>query len=179
MTKIFVGSSTAAKCQATALMKGCARSDVVFLPWWSEFRAGRTLLEELTRIRKHAHRAILILSPEFKIEIRGSAHAIPNLNVLFEFGFFYGALGPHNVAVVRYGEIHLPSDLGGYIHITGSKHFTPRRAVSVGKRTKNEFTRWLHPFRRNDEAAEKPTTSVPRQYKFRSHENFVTGWRRW
>lgn len=49
------------------------------------------LLEELTRIRKHAHRAILILSPEFKTEIRGSEHAIPNLNVLFEFGFFYGS----------------------------------------------------------------------------------------
>jgi len=179
MTKIFVGSSKAAKCQATALIKGCARSDVTFLPWWNEFRAGRTLLEELTRIRKHAHRAIVILSPEFKTEIAGSEHAIPNLNVLFEFGFFYGALGRANVAVVRYGEIHLPSDLGGYIHITGSKHFTPRRAVAVGKRTKEEFARWLHPLRRHDEASEKPKINVAPQRKFPFRRNFVTGWRDW
>jgi len=117
--------------------------------------------------------------PNSKTEIAGSEHAIPNLNVLFEFGFFYGALGRANVAVVRYGEIHLPSDLGGYIHITGSKHFTPRRAVAVGKRTKEEFARWLHPLRRHDEASEKPKINVAPQRKFPFRRNFVTGWRDW
>ena len=78
-------------------------------------------------------------------DVRGHKRAIPNLNVLFEFGFFYSALGKEKVAVVRYGDIYLPSDLDGYIHITGSKHFTRGRAVSVGKLTKTEFDRWLHP----------------------------------
>lgn len=145
MTKVFVGSSTAAKCQAKYLMKGCAASDIQFLPWWEQFIPGQTLLEELTRIRKTVQRAILILSPETETEVRGYNHAIPSLNVLFEFGFFYSALGKDKVAVVRYGDIYLPSDLDGYIHITGSKHFTRGHAVSVGKRTKTEFDRWLHP----------------------------------
>ena len=145
MIKVFVGSSTAAKCQARYLMKGCAALDIQFLPWWEQFIPGRTLLEELTRIQKSVQRAILILSPETETDVRGHKRAIPNLNVLFEFGFFYSALGKEKVAVVRYGDIYLPSDLDGYIHITGSKHFTRGRAVSVGKRTKTEFDRWLHP----------------------------------
>lgn len=145
MIKVFVGSSTAARLQAKYLMKGCAAPDVSFLPWWDQFIPGRTLLEELTRIRKNVHRAILILLPESETKVRGHRRAIPNLNVLFEFGFFYSALGKEKVAVVRYGDIYLPSDLDGYIHITGSKHFTRGHGVPVGKRTKTEFNRWLHP----------------------------------
>jgi len=94
-----------------------------------EFKAGKTLLAELTRIRKEIDRAILILSPDSRATLDRGEQPIPNLNVLFEFGFFYGALGPDKVAVVRYGQIYLPSNLGGYIHITGSERFTPRRAV--------------------------------------------------
>jgi predicted nucleotide-binding protein len=144
--KIFVASSTAAKSQAKAFIKGCSRAGVDFLPWWDQFTAGKTLLDELTQIRNQIDRAIIILSPESDTKLRGRKQPIPNLNVLFEFGFFYGALrtlGPDNVAVVRYGQVYLPSDLGGYIHINGSKRFARGAAVKVGKQTKTEFERWL------------------------------------
>ena len=141
---IFIASSTAAKSQAKAFIKGCSHSDVTFLPWWDQFIPGKTLLEELTRIRDQIDRAIIILSPESDTKLRGRKQPIPNLNVLFEFGFFYSALGPDNVAIVRYGKVHLPSDLDGYIHIVGSKRFTRSGAVKVGKQTKIEFERWLN-----------------------------------
>ena len=32
---------------------------------------------------------------------------IPNLNVLFEFGYLYGFLGKEKVAMLRYGEFYL------------------------------------------------------------------------
>jgi len=142
---IFVVSSTAAKRHAQAFIKGCSHLEVSFLTWWDQFIAGKTLLEDLTRIRKEIDRAILILSPDSRATLDRGDQPIPNLNVLFEFGFFYGALGPDKVAVVRYGQIYLPSNLGGYIHIVGSERFTPRRAVPVGKRTRSEFERWLKP----------------------------------
>ncbi len=144
MINIFIASSTAAKSQAKAFIKGCSHADVTFLAWWDQFVAGKTLLEELTRIRNQIDRAIIILSPESDTKLRGRKQPIPSLNVLFEFGFFYSALGPDNVAVVRYGKVHLPSDLDGYIHITGSKGFTRSGAVKVGKQTKTEFERWLN-----------------------------------
>lgn len=143
MTNIFIASSTAAKSQARAFIKGCSRADVTFSPWWEQFIPGKTLMEELTRIRNKVDRAIVILSPESDTKFSGHKHPIPNLNVLFEFGFFYGALGPDKVAVVRYGNVHLPSNLDGYIHMTGSKHFARNRSVKVSKKTKTDFERWL------------------------------------
>ena len=143
-SNIFIASSLAAKSQAKAFIKGCSHPDVTFLAWWDQFIPGKTLLEELTRIRDQIDRAIIILSPESDTKLHGHKQPIPNLNVLFEFGFFYGALGPDNVAVVRYGKVHLPSDLAGYIHIIGSNRFTRSSAVKVGKQTKTEFERWLN-----------------------------------
>jgi len=63
--------------------------------------------------------------------------------VLFEFGYFYAALGKENVALAKYGSVDLPSDLGGYIHLFGSRRFQRNAGVRVGKRTKVEFDRWL------------------------------------
>lgn len=147
MTNIFIASSTAAKPQAKAFIKGCSREGVKFFPWWDEITAGRTLLGELTRIGRKVQRAIVILTPESATQIRSHKQPIPNLNVLFEFGFFYSALGPDHVAVVRYGQVYLPSDLDGYIHINGSAHFSRGSAVKVGKQTKTEFERWLNNYK--------------------------------
>lgn len=71
------------------------------------------------------------------------AYEIPNLNVMFEFGYFYGQFGKEKVAILKYGDFYLPSDLGGYIHIFGSKGFKRGAVTAVGKRTSNEFTRWV------------------------------------
>lgn len=144
MKTIFVGSSTAARTQAKKFIEGCSTGGVTFLPWWEHFTPGRTLLEELDGLRKSVDGAILLLSPESASEIRGNVQPIPNLNVLFEFGFFYGAFKKNKVAVVRYGEVYLPSDLSGYVHITGSKFFKRGACVGVGKRTKRDFEKWLN-----------------------------------
>jgi predicted nucleotide-binding protein len=141
--KIFVASSVAAKPQAKAFMKGCVRPGLDFLPWWEQFTAGQTLLDELNRIRGGVERAIFLFSPEYETTIHGRKQYIPNLNVLFEFGFFYSALGAVNVAVIRYGQVYLPSDLGGYIHINGSKRFSPAKPIKIGKQTKTAFEYWL------------------------------------
>lgn len=75
--------------------------------------------------------------------MRGNSVAIPNQNVLFEFGFFYGALGSQKVGVIKYGDYYLPSDLGGYIHIAGSKFSQPGKVAPIGKKTKADFAKWI------------------------------------
>lgn len=144
MIKIFVGSSTAAKKQAKDFIDGCANPNVQFVPWWEQFTAGRTLLEELTRIKSEVNAAVLIMSPEgVSTNSKGTQLVMPNLNVLFEFGFFYGTLGKEKTIIAKYGHVDLPSDLSGYIHVNGSKFFKPNAGVAVGKKTKTEFDRWL------------------------------------
>ncbi len=142
-TTIFIGSSSAAKSQAKAIVKALSGPTLDFLPWWETFTPGRTLLEELDAIRGRVNGALLLFSPESSTSIRKTAYEIPNLNVLFEFGYFYGHFGKEKVAMLKYGEFYLPSDLGGYIHIFGSKGFKRSAVTAVGKRTTTEFTRWV------------------------------------
>ena len=144
LKKIFVASSAAAKTQAKKFIEGCSAGGVLFVPWWDNFTPGRTLLEGLDALRTEVDGAVLLLSQESNSEIRNRVQPIPNLNVLFEFGFFYGHFQKERVAIIRYGEVYLPSDLLGYVHIQGSKHFKRSGGVPVGKKTKNNFERWLN-----------------------------------
>ncbi len=84
-----------------------------------------------------------MFAPEAESVVRGNTVQIPNLNVLFEFGYFYGHFGKQRVAMIKYGEFYMPSDFGGYIHVFGSKFFKRGAVVQVGKRTESEFSRWL------------------------------------
>jgi hypothetical protein len=45
--------------------------------------------------------------------------------------------------MLKYGEFYMPSDFGGYIHISGSKGFKRGGVTAVGKRTRAEFSRWV------------------------------------
>ncbi|HRF54656.1 MAG TPA: nucleotide-binding protein [Aquimonas sp.] len=140
---IFIGSSTAAKSQAKAIVKAFTSATVEFLPWWEAFTPGRTLLEDLDAIRGQVDGALLLFSPEAEATVRGNTVFTPNLNVLFEFGYFYGHFGKQKVAMLKYGDFYLPSDLGGYIHINGSRFFKRSAVVQVGKRTGTEFGKWV------------------------------------
>lgn len=142
-TTLFLGSSSAAKSQAKAVVGKFTSPTLHFVPWWDAFTAGRTLLEDLDRIRGSVKGALLLFSPEAESTVRGNPVQVPNLNVLFEFGYFYGHFGKSKVAMLRYGEFYLPSDFGGYIHISGSTFFKRSSVVQIGKRTEREFARWV------------------------------------
>lgn len=145
-TKLFLGSSAAAKSQAKAIIAEFSSATVKFVPWWDAFTAGKTLLEELDLLSKKVDGALLLFSPEAEATIRGNSVWTPNLNVLFEFGYFYGQLGKDKVAMLKYGDFYLPTDFGGYIHIVGSTFFQRNHVTKVGKRTQKEFERWIAAF---------------------------------
>jgi hypothetical protein len=69
--QLFLGSSSAAKSHAKALMATLRDEAVQFLPWWEAFVPGRTLLEELDSIRDRVQGAVLVLSPEVDSNVRG------------------------------------------------------------------------------------------------------------
>ena len=103
---------------------------------------GDDIAFHLDAIRARVDGALLVFAPESVSTIRNRRVPIPNLNVLFEFGYFYGHFGQRRVAMVKYGEFYLPSDFGGYLHIAGSRSFRRGAALKVGKRTTREFERW-------------------------------------
>ena len=142
-TTLFIGSSSAAKSQAKAIVKKFTGPTVDFITWWEAFTPGRTLLEGLDAVRRRVDGALLVFSPESQTIIRKQKKWVPNLNVLFEFGYFYGHFGKKKTAMIRYGDFFLPSDFGGYIWITGSTYFERGKVAQVGKRTETDFTTWI------------------------------------
>ena len=140
--RIFVASSAEAIPHAKSFITNCTnQKKLTYVPWWDEFIPGRTLLEELGRFR-NLDGALIIMTPDCRATIRGRSEKIPNLNVLYEFGYFYGVFQRKHVAVVKYGTVYLPSDLDGYIPIFGHKNFS-RKVTRPTKRTQNDFFRWI------------------------------------
>ena len=142
-TKLFIGSSSAAKSQAKKLVAELSSATVEFVPWWEAITPGQLLLDELELIWDSVDGAVLLFSPESESEIRGVKKNIPNLNVVFEFGYFFGAFERNKVAMIKYGDFYLPSDFGGYQWIHGSKGFKRGAVQQVSQRTRNEFNRWI------------------------------------
>jgi predicted nucleotide-binding protein len=99
-------------------------------------------LKNWTRFATKFTKLSLVFSPEAQTVIRKDKKFVPNMNVLFEFGYFYGHFGKEKVAMVRYGEFFLPSDFGGYIWIPASASFKRSAVVQVGAGTKTAFKKW-------------------------------------
>lgn len=145
-TRLFIGSSAAAKSQAKAIIEKFQGPTVEFVPGWEAFTAGDRLLGALDTIAGGVDGALMVFSPESESVIRVNKVSVPNLNVLAEFTYFYGRFGKEHVAMVKYGDFYLPTDFGGYIHIFGSTYFRRSKVTQVGKRTETEFGRWIGAF---------------------------------
>jgi predicted nucleotide-binding protein len=141
---VFVGSSQEAKAQAKVLIRDLASPTIEFLPWWECFTAGHLLLDDLDEVKKKkATAALLLFTPDVPATVRGSSVALPNQNVLFELGYFFSAFDRSRIALVKYGSTYIPKDLEGYTHISGSGYFKPKASTVAGKKTKEEYNRWI------------------------------------
>ena len=141
--KIFVGSSSEAKTQAKALIKDLTSPTIEFIPWWEAFTPGHLLLNDLAAVKKQVVAALLVFTPDIPATVRGAQVALPNQNVLFELGYFFSALDPSKIALIKYGATHIPKDLDGYTHIPGSTYFKPGASVVAGVKTTAAFNKWV------------------------------------
>jgi hypothetical protein len=82
--------------------------------------SGRTLIEKFEDYGRLAAYAIVLLTADDEGRRRGSkGRCLPRAreNVVFEMGFFFGALGRDRVAVLYEPEVEVPSDLSGFAYI--------------------------------------------------------------
>jgi predicted nucleotide-binding protein len=144
---IFIGSATSAKGQASKVAAHLNGLGHTTLPWWSHFTPGQTLLSELDRIAGRVDGALLLFSPDITgatVPRVAGPSKLPNLNAIFELGYFYGRLGARGTAIIQYGTFYLPSDLRGYVRVNGGvPGFGASQQVRIGKRTAHELDLWV------------------------------------
>ncbi|MGD9874041.1 MAG: TIR domain-containing protein [Kiritimatiellia bacterium] len=145
---IFIASSAEAIPYAKSFVAKCRnKKRIRYIKWWEHFRPARTLLDELERFKAELHGALIFVTPDCELKFRRGKKYSPNLNVLFEFGYFMGRFPKENVAVVKYADTYMPSDLDGYIPIHGGDSYKKRlqgQAPPPSARTISEFRRWMN-----------------------------------
>ena len=106
---------------ANEIQAGLTHDCVVATVWTNGvFGASKFSLEALEDARSEADFAVLVLYPDDKVISRQHELDAPRDNIIFELGFFIGALGRRRVFIVspRSTEIKIPTDLLGITPIT-------------------------------------------------------------
>ena len=86
---------------------------------------GRTVIEKFEEVSGSCDCALVVVSPDDIGRLAAGSRARSRFrarqNVLFELGYFYGALGRRSGAVVlvEYGDTEIPSDLAGIVRLDG------------------------------------------------------------
>jgi CRP/FNR family cyclic AMP-dependent transcriptional regulator len=114
---IFIGSSAEAIPIARAIQANFQHDDFLVRVWVDKvFGAGNATIEDLEHQVKTSDFAILVISSDDRVISRKEEADAPRDNVVFELGFFMGALTRHRtlLAVPRgKKDLKIPSDLLG------------------------------------------------------------------
>src|SRR6266436_1534126 len=119
---LFLGSSKEGLPVVRAIQDAFQHDDFLVRPWTTPgvFGASRYPLEDLDRQLRISDFAVLVLGPDDLVLSRGSISDAPRDNVVFELGFFMGALTRERTFMVipRGAETKIPSDLFGLNPLT-------------------------------------------------------------
>jgi predicted nucleotide-binding protein len=88
------------------------------LDWATDFRPGRTIMEEIARATATCRCGLFLFTADDPLEGSPTKTAIPRDNVLLEAGYFMSAHTARRMVVVREKGTKMPADLGGMIYLT-------------------------------------------------------------
>ena len=111
--RVFVGSSTNGLDRAQAICNILTDVQTEPILWTQEFPPGYVTLEGLEKVLSDCSAAVFVATPDDDTTIDGRPVKVPRANVMLEFGILAGRLGRHNIAICRYANTEMPSDLKG------------------------------------------------------------------
>lgn len=131
--RVFIGSSREGEAVALAIQQALAAH--VHCQVWSQglFGLSELPLESLDAASRQHDFAVLVITPDDVTEARGIRAAAPRDNILFEVGFFTGALGRFRTFLVAPDDapMRLPTDLVG-VTTAAYQARLPNPRVAVG-----------------------------------------------
>jgi predicted nucleotide-binding protein with TIR-like domain len=139
---IFVGGSEEAAELAAKVASAVAVVGMSPVVWnLGAFPAGQTLLERIENLPYEFDGAVLLATPDIRCIRRGKSFLAPASNVIFEYGYLSSQLTRRRVAICRFGEADMPSDLEGLKVIEGND--ADYGARELPQHMKRELTSWL------------------------------------
>ena len=132
---LFLGSSTEALPIARAIQSALTHDPIVVKVWTDGiFGPSDFPIESLERELPKVDSAALVLSPDDTVVSRSAARDAPRDNIVFELGFFMGALGRARTFLIHpHGaDIKIPTDLAGLIPLTYRPYQESEVAAALG-----------------------------------------------
>ncbi|HEY8719763.1 nucleotide-binding protein [Pengzhenrongella sp.] len=118
--RVFIGSSTEGKSVAENFQAALGADAEVTV--WDQgiFGAGGYTMESLEAAALASDFAVLVMTPDDTLTMRGEERPAPRGNVLIELGLFMGALGVRRVLMLspQSAAIAFPSDLSGITRLS-------------------------------------------------------------
>ena len=126
-SRVFIGSSGEAIGLAHKIASAIEEAAMIPLVWDTDaFPVGSTLLEQIESLAEEADAAILLFTPDVHSTRAGRTFEAPVSNVMFEYGYLSARLTRERVAICRFENADLPSDLHGVkIMDAGSVGYRP------------------------------------------------------
>ena len=113
---VFLGYCSNSIGTAAQIQLWLQRHGATVLNWAMDFRAGRSILDEIENARASCSCGIFLFSEDDPLEgVPGGA--APRDNVVFEAGHFIASKGASRCLIIREGNAKMPADLGGTIYV--------------------------------------------------------------
>ncbi len=139
---IFVGSSGEATKLAAKIASAIAGAGMSPVVWnTGAFPVGQTLLERIENLPYEFDGAVLLATPDIHCTRQDESFLAPASNVIFEYGYLSSRLTHRRVAICRFREADLPSDLKGVKVIEGKD--VDYEAPELPQDMNREITSWL------------------------------------
>ncbi len=144
MTRIFIGGSSEALNEAMFVRTLIDRQPGMEAIVWNgdAFVVGRTLLETIERLPFDYQGAVLLATPDVACRRNGKSFDAPVNNVVFEYGYLAARLGRNRVAICRFKNAEVPSDLGG-MKLIQVNEYQKKNASRLPREAEKELLSWV------------------------------------
>ena len=118
MKIIFVGSSSEALPYAQSVAEALSTPSIQVKLWDRYFKPGFAPLEAIEAVANECSGAIFLATPDDVGVVRGRQVKTPRANILLELGVLSGRFGRPSIALCRFQDVELPTDLSGFTYIS-------------------------------------------------------------
>jgi hypothetical protein len=117
MKRIFIGSSSEAIDEAKQIRDILADDNVKPVMWNDIFPPSIVTFQAIEKESRELSGALIIASPDDTSIIRTREYMVPRTNVMIEYGYLSAILGRERMALCKYPEVTLTTDLMGLTYI--------------------------------------------------------------
>lgn len=143
MKEVFIGSSSEGLKQAAHIAEILSRVPGLHVKLWDHvFLPGMLTFEVIEQVSKACAGAVILATPDDSCVINQAQTRSPRTNIMIEMGYLCALIGRKRVALCKYDETSLATDLAGFTHIKMGLYPGDHSSQSINQDAELELLQW-------------------------------------